>query len=172
MLRAPESKTLFWRSSWCGGRGCWWRSGRMSFMGISLPLSGEGALSPHRATTQRGQEPSGRKDGRFSAALKAEGGVHRPIGRPTRGTCAYCINTTEVSQGYAGIRLGVCPPSAACTDGLGRREPAPGQDGREDRREHHDGDQHGELRLVDDPGVESPSGEGDGPTVGGWAARG
>src|SRR4028119_597049 len=106
MLRAPESKTLFWRSSWCGGRGCWWRSSRMRFMGISLPLGGEGALSPHRATTQRGQEPSGRKDGRFSAALKAEGGVHRPFGRPTRGTCAYCINRAGLTQGgIGGTRL-------------------------------------------------------------------
>src|SRR4028118_1693328 len=77
----------------------------MRFMGISLPLGGEGALSPHRATTQRGQEPSGRKDGRFSAPQGAEGGVHRPFGRPS-GTCAHCINRAGPTQGgIGGTRL-------------------------------------------------------------------
>src|ERR687894_2230674 len=44
MLRDPESKTLFWRSSWCGGLGCWWRSSRCRFIVISLHSGGEGAL--------------------------------------------------------------------------------------------------------------------------------
>src|ERR671911_1536287 len=40
--------------------------------------------TPHRALLhQRGQEPSDRKDGQFSATLRAEGGTHRP--------CGYCI---------------------------------------------------------------------------------
>src|SRR5215207_10987736 len=34
--------------------------------------------SPRCYYTQRGQEPSDRKDGRFSATLRAEGGTHRP----------------------------------------------------------------------------------------------
>src|ERR687893_1316478 len=85
MLRTLKSKTFFWRSSWCGGRGCWWRSSRIRFMGISLPLGGEGALLT--ALLQRGQEPSDRRDGRFSATLRAEGGTHRP--------CAYCIKYSK-----------------------------------------------------------------------------
>ena len=48
----------------------------------SLPLGGEEHLLT--ALLQRGQEPSDRKDGQFSATLRAEGGTHRP--------CAHCIN--------------------------------------------------------------------------------
>src|SRR5919112_5117170 len=48
MPRAPESRTVFWRSSWCGGRGCWWCSSRVRFMETSLPLGGEGVLSSPR----------------------------------------------------------------------------------------------------------------------------
>src|SRR5918994_3011575 len=58
MFRLPESKTVFWRSSWCGGRGCWWCSSRIRFIGTSLPFGGE--ESPLTALLQRGQEPSGR----------------------------------------------------------------------------------------------------------------
>src|SRR5918997_6302525 len=92
MLREPESKTLFWRSSWCGGRGCWWRSSRVRFMGISLPFGGEGVLltallhsvvRSHQAVWY----------GRFSATLRAEGGVHRPLQAPIGHLCLlyqYC----------------------------------------------------------------------------------
>src|SRR5918997_6970398 len=59
MLRAPESKTVFWRSSWCGGRGCWWCPSRVRFMGTSLHFGGEGA-SLLTAPLQCGQEPLGR----------------------------------------------------------------------------------------------------------------
>src|SRR5215204_2059531 len=69
MLRTPESKTLFWRSSWCGGRGCWSCCSRIRFMGISL----------RRLHTAWCQEPSGRKDGRLPTTLRlrAEGGTKK-----------------------------------------------------------------------------------------------
>src|SRR5215217_6223889 len=58
-------------------------------MVLSLPFGGKGALLT--APLQCGQEPSGRKDGRFSATLRAEGGTHRP--------CAECIGHPEATQG-------------------------------------------------------------------------
>src|SRR5215217_4427149 len=62
-------------------------------MVLSLPFGGKGALLT--APLKCGQEPSGRRDGRFSATLRAEGGTHRP--------CADCIDRFEATQaeGYA-----------------------------------------------------------------------
>src|SRR4028119_2135211 len=70
-------------------------------MGISLHLGGEGATLL-TALLQRGQEPSGRKDDRFSASRGAEGGVHRPFGRPSGHLCLLyqpgaCIATSPRS---------------------------------------------------------------------------
>src|SRR5918992_765084 len=81
MRRPPESKTPLWRSSRWGGRGCWVKSSRASFMGfapISWAVRRERS-SPHTALQQCGQEPSDRRDGRFSATLGAEGGTHRLV---------------------------------------------------------------------------------------------
>src|ERR671910_797180 len=81
MRRPPESKTPLWRSSCWRGRGCWVNSSRASFMGFS-PFSlavRRKRSSPHAALQQCGQEPSDRRDGRFSATLGAEGGTHRLV---------------------------------------------------------------------------------------------
>src|ERR671912_3032925 len=48
-------------------------------------------MRPLTALLQCGQEPSGRRDGRFSATLRAEGGTHRPY--------AECIGHLEATQG-------------------------------------------------------------------------
>ena len=58
-------------------------------MGFSLPFGGKGVLLT--APLQCGQEPSGRRYGRFSATLKAEGGTHHP--------CADGINHPEATPG-------------------------------------------------------------------------
>src|SRR4028119_824449 len=68
-------------------------------MGISLHLGGEGATLL-TALLQRGQEPSGRKDDRFSASRGAEGGVHRPFRRPSGYLCLL-YQKTAASQGSA-----------------------------------------------------------------------
>src|SRR5215203_5038707 len=75
----PESKTPLWRSSCCGGRGCWVNSSRTSFMRCSPFASAVRREPPHRAALQCSQEPSDRRDGRFSATLGAEGGTHRLV---------------------------------------------------------------------------------------------
>src|SRR5918997_5555506 len=100
MLRAPESNTPFWRSSWCGGLGCWWRSSRVRFMGTSLHFGGEGA-SLLTALLQRGQEPSGHALAAASPLLEerkagsiARSGAHR-------GTCAHCIKRRRPRNGSA-----------------------------------------------------------------------
>ncbi len=73
-----------------GGRGCWVYTSRVRrFMGFSLPFGGKGVLLT--APLQCGQEPSGRRYGRFSATLKAEGGTHPP--------CADGINHPEATSG-------------------------------------------------------------------------
>src|SRR5918993_5694556 len=81
MRRPPESKTPLWRSSCWRGRGCWVKSNRVSFMGFSPFCSAvrRKRSSPHAALQQCGQEPSDRRDGRFSATLGAEGGTHRLV---------------------------------------------------------------------------------------------
>jgi hypothetical protein len=57
---------------------------------LSFALGGKGALLT--ALLQCGQEPSGRRDGRFSATLRAaEGGTHRQG--------ADGINQSEATQG-------------------------------------------------------------------------
>src|SRR4028118_397708 len=63
MLREPESKTPFWRSSWCGGLGCWWRSSRCRFTGASLRFGGEGALlsSPRHYSAVRSHQATRRR---------------------------------------------------------------------------------------------------------------
>src|SRR5215211_1589488 len=98
MRRSPESKTPLWRSSRCGGRGCWVNTSRVRFMGFSLSLCGKGALltaleyysalRSHQAVRAAGSpllKESGRRDG----------GTHRP--------CAKCIDRTGATQreGYA-----------------------------------------------------------------------
>ena len=40
----PGVEYALWRSSRCGGRGCWVNASRVRFMGFSLPLGGKGAL--------------------------------------------------------------------------------------------------------------------------------
>ncbi len=58
------------------------------------------------------------------------------------GTCAYCINTTEVSQGYATIRLGVpatVHEAAAVVlsrVARGLHDPVEGQEGAHDQLSH------------------------------------
>src|SRR5215212_4541561 len=82
MRRPPESKTTLWRRSRWGGRGCWVKSSRASFMGFS-PFDSSAVRrerSSPRFTTVRYKEPSDRPCGRFSATLVpqkgAEGGTH------------------------------------------------------------------------------------------------
>ena len=58
-----------------------------------------------RYYTQRGQEPSDRKDGRFPASLGAGGGTHRP--------CAKCINPAMPLQ-YGGCYSGLPRTIASC----------------------------------------------------------
>src|SRR5215212_5661397 len=96
MRLPPESKTTTWRSSCRGGRGCWVKSSLVRFMRFS-PFSSavrRERSSPH-AALQCGQEPSDRRDGRFSAILGAEGGTHRLV--------ANSIDYAEAKQreGYA-----------------------------------------------------------------------
>src|SRR5215207_8288084 len=116
MLRTPESKTLFWRSSWCGGRGCWWCSSRISSMGTSLPFGGE--ESPLTALLQCGQEPSDRKDGRLPATLRAGGGTHRP--------CINCSNTSvPLQHGTSDLVLLRCIVSCYSSDVLEKMSEKP-----------------------------------------------
>src|SRR5918993_1903830 len=92
MRLLPESKTPLWRRSRCGGRGCWVNSSLVSFMGLSLLFGGKkGALlTACWTTTVRSGAIRPRRDGRFSATLRAEGGTHRP--------CVECIDRTGTVQ--------------------------------------------------------------------------
>src|SRR5215217_6650242 len=80
MRLPPESRTPLWRSSRWGGCGCWGNSSRASFMGTSpLPTRAvRRERSSPRLPTVRLEEPSGRRDDRFSATQseRAEGGTH------------------------------------------------------------------------------------------------
>src|SRR5918997_454636 len=98
MLRSPESNTPFWRSSWCGGLGCWWRSSRIRFMGISLHSGGEAALlTALLHSVVRSHQV--RKPDRFSAALRAEGGDHRPFRHPDGYLCPLYQPSPNVARG-------------------------------------------------------------------------
>src|ERR687893_2610425 len=98
MLRDPESKTLFWRSSWRGGLGCWWRSSRLRFMNLSLHSGGEAALlTALLHSVVRSHQV--RKPDRFSAALRAEGGVHRPFRHPDGYLCPLYQPSPNVARG-------------------------------------------------------------------------
>src|ERR671910_2075677 len=92
MRLPPESKTPLWRSSRWWGRGCWVNSSRASFMWFSLLFGGKkGALlTACWTTTVRSGAIRPRRDGRFSATLRAEGGTHRP--------CVECIDRTGAVQ--------------------------------------------------------------------------
>src|SRR5918995_7339132 len=79
MRRSPESKTPLWRSSRCGGWGCWVNASRVRFMGLSpFPWAVRERSSPRGTTTVRSGAIRPLWDGRFSATLGgAEGGTHR-----------------------------------------------------------------------------------------------
>jgi hypothetical protein len=106
----PGVQDIFLAEFVVGGLGCWWCSSPVRFMGFSFPLGGEKKSHPSpRYYIQRGQEPSGRKDGRFTARSGAEGGTHRP--------CTYCSNSAEEAQEKGGTPQ-VC--DAVARYGVGR----------------------------------------------------
>src|SRR5918993_876670 len=107
MRLPPESKTPLWRSSFWGGRGCWVNSSRASFMWFSLLLGG--------------QEPSDRRDGRFSATPGgAEGGTHRlgansndyAEAKQSEGHAPECVEGRFCEASPRGARGVACAPCA------------------------------------------------------------
>src|SRR5215217_871600 len=90
MRRSPESKTLLWRSSRWGGRGCWGNSSRTSFMWSSLASGGKGAPLTALAYSAVRSHQTVRAAGSPLPKERAEGGTHRP--------CAKCKDRIGATQ--------------------------------------------------------------------------
>src|SRR5215211_1578857 len=105
MRRPPESKTTLWRRSRWGGRGCWVKSSRASFMGFS-PFDSSAVRrerSSPRFTTVRYKEPSDRPCGRFSATVctpEGSGGWDPSPKYPWYRSC----RSTSSGRLFAGVR--------------------------------------------------------------------